>query len=343
VLNFTTRYLEDGLKDRAITRDIEWGVPVPLPGFETKRIYVWFEAVIGYLSASKEWARVNGDEDGWRCFWQGEVKSYYFVGKDNIAFHTIIWPAMLMGYGELSLPYNVPANEFLMLEGKQLSTSRNWAIWLPDYLERYDADPLRYLLSANMPETGDADFSWTEFLRRNNDELVATYGNLVHRVLAFTCRSFEGHVPSPGEFNERSRSILLSAERTLHAVDELLHECHFREGIGTAMSLAHEANRYLEEESPWKRIKEDREGAATALYVAISVISCLKTVLYPFLPFSSQKLHALLGFDGKIEDGGWTLRAPSPGQSLAPPQPLFTKLDEHIIEEEMGRLWHAPC
>ncbi len=189
VLNFTLRYLEEGLKDRAITRDIGWGIPLPVTGFPGKRLYVWFEAVIGYLSASKEWARASGDDNKWQDFWQGDAaRSYYFIGKDNIPFHTIIWPAMLMGYGGLNLPYDVPANEYLIIEGRKLSSSRNWAVWLPDYLARYDPDPLRYLLSANMPETGDTEFSWREFVRRNNDELVATYGNLVQRVLIFVYR-----------------------------------------------------------------------------------------------------------------------------------------------------------
>ncbi|MFC2047661.1 methionine--tRNA ligase, partial [Chloroflexota bacterium] len=177
VFMLTQRYLKEGLRDRAITRDIGWGIPVPLDGFEGKCLYVWFEAVIGYLSASKEWAKSTGDEERWRPFWQGDqAKSYYFIGKDNIPFHTIIWPAMLMGYGDLNLPYDIPANEFLTIEGKKLSTSQNWAVWLPDYLSRYDPDPLRYLLSVKMPETGDTDFSWHEFVLRNNNELVATYG-----------------------------------------------------------------------------------------------------------------------------------------------------------------------
>ena len=200
VRNFTIGYLESGLKDRAITRDIGWGVPVPLEGFEDKRIYVWFEAVIGYLSASKEWAQKEGDPDRWRDFWQGDCRAYYFMGKDNIPFHTLIWPAMLMGYGELNLPYDVPANEYMNLEGFKLSTSRNWAIWLPDYLDRYGADPLRYVIAAGMPETSDSDFSWREYVRRNNDELVATYGNLVHRVLTMVHRNFEGAVPHHGEY-----------------------------------------------------------------------------------------------------------------------------------------------
>jgi methionyl-tRNA synthetase len=343
VLNFTTRYLEGGLKDRAITRDIAWGIPIPVDGFDGKCIYVWFEAVIGYLSATKEWAKSNGDEEKWRSFWQGEAKSYYFIGKDNIPFHTIIWPAMLMGYDGLNLPYDVPANEFLTIEGRKLSTSRHWAVWLPDYLSRYDPDPLRYLLSINMPETGDANFSWRGFVRRNNDELVATYGNLVHRVLTFVHRHFDGCVPTPSELDSRSQTLLNKARDTLNTMDGLLYRCHFREAIRTAMSLAQEANRYLEEKSPWKMIKQDRQASATALYVAISVLSCLRIVLYPFLPFSSQKLHEFLGFKGNVGDDGWQLILPTPGQKLLPPKPLFSKLDEKLVAEETSRLGYVQC
>jgi len=349
VLNFTTRYLEDGLKDRAITRDIEWGVPVPVEGFESKRIYVWFEAVIGYLSASKEWAKSNGDEEKWRHFWQGEAtKSYYFIGKDNIPFHTIVWPAMLMGYGGLNLPYDVPANEFLTIEGKKLSTSKNWAVWLPDYLCRYDPDPLRYLLSINMPETGDTDFSWHEFFRRNNDELVATYGNLVHRVLTFVYRNFDGCVPTYDgmgasdtrviNMDARDNNLFDMSGALFTAMDGLLSQCNFKRALKMAMTVAQEANRYLDEKSPWKIIKEDRQTAATSLYVALCVISRLKTMFYPFLPFSSQKLHEYLGFDGRVQDYGWQLTKPEPGQRLLPPGPLFAKLDEGLVEEEVGRL-----
>ena len=342
VLNYTVRYLDVGLKDRAITRDIKWGIPVPLEGFEGKCLYVWFEAVIGYLSAAKEWAKSKGDEEKWRSFWQGdEVKSYYFIGKDNIAFHTIIWPAMLMGYDDLNLPYDVPANEFLTIEGRKLSTSRHWAVWLPDYLSRYDPDPLRYLLSINMPETGDTDFSWHEFIRRNNDELVATYGNLVHRVLTFVYRNFDGCVPQAGKFDSQSQALLNRAEDTLNIMDGLLYRCHFREAMRSAMSLAQETNRYLDEKSPWKVIKEDRQAAATSLYVALCVISCLRTMLYPFLPFSSQKLHELLGFQGSVEADGWQPHFPPAGQKLLTPQPLFAKLDEELAEEETSRLGHV--
>jgi len=338
VLNFTTRYLEEGLKDRAITRDIEWGVPVPIDGFEDKRLYVWFEAVIGYLSAAKEWATSRGDKEKWRSFWQGEVKSYYFIGKDNIPFHSLIWPAMLMGYDNLNLPYDIPANEFLTIEGRKLSTSHNWAVWLPDYLSRYDPDPLRYLLSINMPETGDTDFSWREFFRRNNDELVATYGNLVHRVLTLVYRNFDGCVPTAGDFDSHDQAIIDRAKHTLDTMDKLLYGCHFKQAIMEAMRLAQEANRYLDEKSPWKVLKEDRQDAAKSLYAALCVISNLKTMLYPFLPFSSQRLHEFLGFMGNIEDYGWKWQFLPPGQKLLPPQPLFSKLDDSLVEEETKKL-----
>ncbi len=340
VLNFTTRFLEEGLIDRAFTRDIDWGVPVPVDGFEDKRIYVWFEAVIGYLSASKQWAKeIAGDEEKWRDFWQSDdVKSYYFLGKDNIIFHTVIWPAMLMGYGDLKLPYDVPANEFLTIEGKKLSTSQNWAVWLPDYLSRYDPDPLRYLLSINMPETSDTDFSWRELVRRNNDELVATYGNLVNRVLTLVYRNFDGRVPKHGELDDSGKSIMKDADSCASQTGELLSRCSFKQAIMTAMSLAHEVNRYLDEKSPWKVIKEDKQAAADSLYVALYAISCLKTAMYPFLPFSSQKVHEYLGFDGKIEDYGWKPQDLPSGQKLREPKPLFSKLDDSVIEEETRRI-----
>jgi methionyl-tRNA synthetase len=338
VLSTTRKFLDEGLRDRAITRDLDWGVTVPQPGFERKRIYVWFEAVIGYLSASKEWARMQGDDDLWKAFWQEDARSFYFIGKDNIFFHTLVWPAMLMGYGGLNLPYDVPANEFLTIEGKKLSTSRNWAVWLPDYLERYKPDPLRYALAANMPETGDSDFSWHEFLRRNNNELVATYGNLAHRVLTFAYRHFNGAVPAPGELDERSRGLLDGAKVALNRVDELLQHCEFKEGIKQAMSLAQEANRYIDEQAPWKTIKTEREASARSVYTVLSVLAALKTILYPFLPFSSERLHSFLGFDGSVKEGGWKMQALPPGQVLRQPEPLFVKLDEDIVAKESSLL-----
>jgi methionyl-tRNA synthetase len=343
VLNFTRRYLEDGLKDRAITRDLTWGVPIPLDGYQGKRIYVWFEAVTGYLSAAIEWAQRLGYQDRWQDFWKDPAtKSYYFIGKDNIPFHTIIWPAMLMGYGGLNLPYDVPANEFLTLESRKFSTSQNWAVWLPDYLQRYDPDPLRYLLSINMPESGDADFSWGEFVRRNNDELVATYGNLVNRVLTFTYRNFQGKIPTPGRLTELDEALIDNARTTMAEVDRLLYHCHFKAAIGEAFSLAQEANRYLDSRAPWRSIRANPQDAATALWVALRVINCLKLLLYPFLPFSAQTLHQYLGLEGRVEEDRWDFQhlmdSVKAGKTLLPPAPLYTKLDPEVAEEETQRL-----
>ena len=343
VLNFTHRFLEDGLKDRAITRDLSWGIPVPIEGYEDKRIYVWFEAVIGYLSAAVEWAQQSGSPEKWEDFWKDpESRSYYFIGKDNIPFHSIIWPAMLMGYGGLNLPYDVPANEFLSLESQKFSTSNNWAVWAPDYLSRYDPDPLRYLLSINMPESGDSDFSWGEFVRRNNDELVATYGNLVHRVLSFTYRNFDGKIPEPGPLRESDRGLLDAARSAMESVDRNLYNCRFKAAIAQAFALAQEANRYLDSTAPWKTIKTGRQDAATSLWVCIAVINCLKMALFPFLPFSSQRLHEFLGFDGKVEGEQWdydsAVAAVQPGTAMRAPLPLYTKLDPQVADEEVQRL-----
>ncbi len=343
VKNFTIGFLEEGLKDRAITRDIDWGIKIPATGFENKRFYVWFENIIGYLSAAKQWAKeIAGDENKWKDFFvDPKAKTYYFIGKDNIVFHTMSWPAELMGYGGLNLPYDVPANEWLNIEGRKISKSHNWGVWVPDYLARYAPDPLRYMMSINMPETSDTDFSWREYVRRNNDELVATWGNLVNRVLTFTYKNFEGKIPENGKLNEAGKALLEKAREAEKQEEEALAGCHFKQAIQQAMLLAQNANRYLDEQAPWKKIKEDKAAAADALYSAVCVISRLKNMFYPFLPFTSQKVHEYLGFDGKLED---YLRAnpdpplPAPGQKLREPKPLFTKLDESIIEEETKRI-----
>lgn len=347
VSNQTRSFLEGGLKDRAITRDLTWGVPIPLEGYEGKRIYVWFEAVIGYLSAAVEWAANSGQESRWEDFWKDPAtRSYYFIGKDNIPFHSIIWPAMIMGYGNnLNLPFDVPANEFLSLENRKFSTSQNWAVWVPDYLERYDPDPLRYLLSINMPETGDSDFSWAEFVRRNNEELVATYGNLVNRVLSFTYRNFDGRVPQAGTLDEVDIKVLDSARSALDEVGRSLEGAKFKAAIGQAFGLAQDANRYLDAKAPWRAIREDQADAANTLNVSIRVINCLKVALAPFLPFSSQKVHEYLGFDGAVEQEAWDFEilagAIEGGSSLRQPSPLYTKLDPKVIEQETERLGHS--
>jgi methionyl-tRNA synthetase len=339
VRNFTRNLLDQGLRPRPITRDLEWGVPVPVPGFESKRIYVWFEAVIGYLSASKEWATARGEPDAWREFWTPPTRSYYFIGKDNIPFHTIIWPAMLMGYDrELVLPYDVPANEYLTLERRPFSTSRRWAIWAPDFLSRYDPDPLRYLLSANMPEGGDTDFSWAEFVRRNNDELLANYGNFVHRVLTMTVRNFDGQVPPAGSPGQPEEDILAAVHDTFTGVSDELEHCHFRAAIGRAMELARAANRYLDHRAPWKQLKQDHAAAGATLHTAVQVISALKTMLYPFLPFSSQQVHRMLGEESQLDKDDWRVQSVPAGRRLQEPQPLFKRLDDSIIEQELERL-----
>ena len=343
VLNFTRRFLESGLKDRAITRDLTWGVPIPLEGYDDKRIYVWFEAVTGYLSAAVEWAKQHGDGKAWEAFWKDpDTKSYYFIGKDNIPFHTIIWPAMLMAYGGLNLPYDVPANEFLSLEDRKFSTSENWAVWLPDYLSRYEPDPLRYLLSINMPESGDTNFSWAEYVRRNNDELVATFGNLVNRVLSFTYKNFEGDVPPAGPLGDLEQELLQGAREAMDDVDRDLHACHFKAAIARAFSLAQQVNRYLDTRAPWRSIKTDRAEAAATLHTAIKVINCLKMLVYPFLPFSARRIHEYLGLDGTVENLSWDfdqlIDAIETGKPLRQPSPLYTKLDPQVVDDEVQRL-----
>ena len=339
VLNFTQRFLEDGLKDRAITRDILWGVSIPVEGYGTKRIYVWFEAVTGYLSAAKEWAQSRGDAAGWEPFFMDpDTKGYYFIGKDNIPFHTIIWPAMLMGDGSLMRPYDVPANEFLNMEDSKISTSRNWAVWLPDYLDRFEPDPLRYVLSATMPETSDSNFSWADFVRRNNQELVATYGNLVNRVLTMTHRTFEGRFPKQGELDEVDQELMARVPRALDEAGEQLSKCRFRQALGTAMTLAQQANRYLDTKAPWRTRRNDLERTGTTLWVCLNVLSCLRTITYPFLPFSAQRLHEMLGLEGSVQDAGWRLQGIEAGRSFPKPALLFNKLDESVAEEEQERL-----
>lgn len=316
VLAFTLNYLRgsggdehpDGLHPRAITRDLDWGIALPaeMGSYPGKKIYVWFEAVIGYYSASVEWAHDNGVGDKWREWWTiaDQVRPYYFIGKDNIPFHAVLWPAMLMGYGdgELPLPHDVPANEFLNLESRKFSKSAHWAVWINDYLQAYDPDPLRYLLSINMPEYADTDFKWSEFVRRNNDELVATWGNLANRALTFAYRNFDKQVPAPGPegLSDQDRALIDKSERAFETVGDALAHTRFREGVQIAFEVAREANVYLNATEPWKTIKIDRVRAATSIYVALRVIDNLKTLLYPYLPFSSADLHRQLGYEGDL-------------------------------------------
>ncbi len=372
VSRFAHNYVAGGLQARAITRDLEWGVPVPVEGWEDKRLYVWFEAVIGYFSASIEWSKNIGQPDAWQQWWYDKhARAYYFIGKDNIPFHAIIWPAILLGTKTiydgnertLNLPFDIPANEFMNLEGRKFSKSEHWAVWLPDALARYDPDPLRYYLTAIAPETRDSSWDWSDFLRRNNDELVGTWGNLPNRVLTFAYRNFAKQVPTPGELDETDRAIIARAESAFAPIGELLEGAHFREALAEAMAVARDANKYLNERAPWQELKTDRARAATTIYVALRVVDSLKILLYSFLPFSSQSLHEQLGYDDNLfgafdtptftesasehealgyRDSGsgerWQPSQLQAGQKLREPKPLFKKLDAKIVEEEKSRL-----
>ena len=336
-VSFVTNWLKEGLRARAITRDLDWGVPIPLEGYEDKRIYVWFDAVIGYFSATVEWAHNQGREklDAWKEWWvpgktTPPVKSYYFIGKDNIPFHAIIWPAMLIGYGDRNLPYDVPANEFMTMSGAKASSSRGNVIWTRDVLDRFSADTLRYYLSATAPEGRDTDFTFEELVRRNNDELVANYGNVVHRTLTFLQSKFGGVVPEPQELREADRGILAEVERGLGLVGHNIALCHMKDGLNVAMNVARAANRYLDEQAPWKQIKTNREAAGTTIYVMLQVLSGLHTMFAPYLPFSSQQLHGYLGFEGDVSKTPWRQEPVPSSITLPVPAPLFPKLEEVV-------------
>ena len=338
VLNFTNNYLREGLRDSAITRDMEWGIPVPLPGYEHKRIYVWWEAVIGYLSASISWAKEEGDPELWRQWWQNpQAKSYYFIGKDNIPFHAIRWPAVLMGLGDLNLPYDIPANEFLNLEGRKLSTSNNWAVWVGQYLKDYDPDPLRYVLTITAPETADSDFSWAEFLRRNNDELVGWWGNLVNRTVSFVHKHFQGQVPA-GLRQEVDEELLNLGRATFEKVGQLIANCQFKQALAEAMELAREGNRYFDAQAPWKSVKVDKERTGVVMATMLQLIAYLRVMLHPFLPDTSAKLHTILNLADAPQEVRWSLPTLEAGHPLNAPVPLFKKLDPSIVEIERAKL-----
>lgn len=337
-LSFAMNWLKEGLRARAITRDLDWGVPIPLEGYEDKRIYVWFDAVIGYYSATVEWAEKQGTPEAWKTWWVPEqtdpaVRPYYFIGKDNIPFHTIIWPAMLLGYGNRNLPYDVPANEFMTMSGAKASSSRGNVIWTRDVLDHYDPDTLRYYLSATAPEGRDTDFTFEEMVRRNNDELVAAYGNVVHRTLTFLQSKFGGVVPQPQSLRDADKAMLAEVEKGFEIVGKHIEQCHMKDGLNAAMSVARAANRYFDEQAPWKQIKADRDAAGTTIYVMLQVLSGLHILLCPYLPFSSQKLHGYLGFEGDVSKARWQLEAIKTGEKLPTPAPLFPKLEEPVAAE----------
>ena len=331
--NFTKNWLESGLRDRAITRDIKWGVEIPLEGYDDKRIYVWFEAVMGYFSTSMEWARRSGNEEKWKEFWQDEsCRHYYFLGKDNIPFHTIIWPAILMGYGGLNLPYDVPANEYLKWGGEQFSKSRGISISVPDVLKKYDPDQIRYYLSINMPEIRDADFTQEDFVRRNNDELVSTLGNFIHRTLSFTQKNY-GEIPKAKDLSDLDKEALEKIEKQVNAVSELIEICQFKKAIKEVMELAHFGNRYFDARAPWALLKKDREECATVLNISCRIVKALCISMSPFLPFSARKLWNMMGYD-EVSELKWEEAEKDviAGQIMDKPTPLFKKLEYVEVE-----------
>ncbi|NWG34177.1 MAG: methionine--tRNA ligase [Chloroflexi bacterium] len=369
----------EGLKPRSITRDLDWGIPVPVdePGWETKKLYVWFEAVIGYLSAAIEWAQISGQKDAWREWWANPgARQFYFIGKDNIFFHCSQWPAQLMGAGSafmqifageevpLTLPYDVPANQFMNLEGRKISGSRNWAVWGRDALTRYDPDALRYYLTVNMPEAKDSDWDWAEFVARNNNELVATWGNLANRVLAFCYKHWEGHVPPADETALRPADLdlLAAIENGFAAVGAEYEAVRLRSAVAETMKLATAVNQYLDVNAPWTAVKTDKDSAALTIFTALKAIDSLKVLFSPVLPFTAEKLHAFLGYETPLfgeqyiepirdslgvhnglryrpaEGAKWKPSELKPGQTLKQPTPLFKKLEESVIEEERARL-----
>ncbi|MDR1999865.1 MAG: methionine--tRNA ligase [Frankiaceae bacterium] len=381
VLKFSLNLLDD-LKPRAISRDLDWGVPVPLDGWRDrpdKRLYVWFDAVAGYLSASIEWARRTGDPEAWRPYWQGEdARGYYFMGKDNIVFHAEIWPAMLFGYsgqgdrggspgrlGELRVPHEVVSSEFLTVEGQKFSTSRSVVIYVGDMLARYHPDALRYYLSVAGPETQDTNFTWDHFLHRNNDELVAGWGNLVNRTVSMVARNF-GAIPAAGQLTDPDRALLASASEAFGIVGPLIEASRQRAAIGEAMRVVAEANKYLSDMAPWKLKDSDPARMATVLHVALQVVDDAKTLLTPFLPSSSSAVFAQLGGQGEwaampqlVEvaeqtavgspsysvltgdyrtQARWASAPIEVGRPIGAPAPVFAKLDPSIVAEELARM-----
>jgi len=329
VRQFTMNVLKEGLHDRPITRDISWGVPVPVEGFDNKRIYVWFEAVIGYLSATREWAKLEDKPDAWKEYWtDASCRHYYFLGKDNIAFHTIMWPAILMGVGGLNLPYDVPANQFMNLGGQKFSKSMGVSIDIPDMLARFRPDIVRYYLSANMPETKDSEFSWEDFAQRINNELVATYGNFLHRALSFTYKNF-GEIPGKGDLDERDRKALERVSEGAKDVREALSECEFRRALKALMDLAQFGNQYFDAVAPWSLVGTDKAKCGTVLHVSLEISKALAVLASPFLPQSSEELWKQLCMDGTISEAGWKgIEMPlNASRKMEKPKPLFAKVE----------------
>lgn len=337
--SFAKAFLKQGLHDRAITRDTDWGVQIPLPGYEDKRIYVWFEAVTGYLSASKRWAEKSGDSEAWKKWWQnGDAVHYYVHGKDNIPFHTIIWPALLLAQGELHTPDRIVSSEYLMLEGKQFSKSRGWAVWLKDFLEAFDPETLRYFLVVNGPESSDSDFRWTEYAQRVNGELIGTFGNLVNRVLSFSKKKFPDGLRFPEHLDEDSSELLAVAREAFPKVGGLIEAGKFRAAFKVVLEVAEHGNRYVNAKAPWANIKDEtkREDVEHDLAVLVQLIRVLALLVNPFLPKTSEKIYAFLGLN--IHDESWAYPEPAKVQEIEQVAPLYRKIEEAEVEKQLSKL-----
>jgi methionyl-tRNA synthetase len=333
VKNWALGMIDEGMPERAMTRDIDWGVEVPVddlgPG---KRIYVWFDAVIGYLSAAKEWASMTDDADSWRKWWEvSDAESYYFVGKDNIPFHTVIWPAMLMGYGGLNLPTDVPANQYITFKGQKASKSQGIGRSIGWYAQRLEPDALRYAIASVLPEQNDTDVSDDDMIRRINEELVATWGNLVNRVLSLSDRNFEGEVPEPGRLTATDAALVASIDEMLETAAGHIEAVELRAGLRAAMDAASEVNAYLNSEEPWHVVKEDPERAGTILWTAIQAISGIRVALTPYLPWTSGRLGEMLGIGTEVT--GWERPDVAGGTELGMVTTLFTKLDADALDD----------
>jgi methionyl-tRNA synthetase len=334
-------WVEDGLRPRAVTRDLDWGIPVPLEGADGKVLYVWFDAPIGYISSTKEWAAREGKN--WEDYWKKEdTKMVHFIGKDNIVFHCIIFPAMLKAHGDYILPDNVPANEFLNLEGNKLSTSKNWAVWLHEYLEEFpnQQDVLRYTLTANAPESKDNDFTWKDFQAKNNNELVAIFGNFINRVVVLTNKYYNGIVPAPNDFSEIDEDVLAAIKEFPLTIGKSIERYRFREASQELMSLARLGNKYLADEEPWKVIKLDEERVQTIMYVALQISAALAVVSEPFLPFSATKLKNILNIDASLswEDVTENTVLLAATHKINKAELLFSKIEDKEIEAQVEKL-----
>ncbi|WP_339924696.1 methionine--tRNA ligase [uncultured Cyclobacterium sp.] len=329
----------DGLQPRSMTRDMDWGIPVPIPGAEGKVLYVWFDAPIGYISSTKEWAKENGKD--WELYWKDkETKLVHFIGKDNIVFHCITFPAILKTLGDFILPENVPANEFLNLEGQKISTSKNWAVWLHEYLEEFPGqeDVLRYVLTANAPETKDNDFTWKDFQARNNNELVAIFGNFVNRALVLTHKYYEGKVPKNYGLAPVEEELINTLNEYPTKISQSIEKYRFREALTLMMDFARTGNKYLAETEPWKTIKTDQERTSTILNVAINIVANLSVLSQPFLPFTSEKIKNMLGLSGLNWEDAGRMDLVKEGNSIGKAELLFQKIEDSTVETQIQKL-----